>query len=250
MELRGRTLLLTGATGGLGRAIAATLADRGARLVVSSTKPDELERLAASLPGPGHRAAPANLVEPGAAERLIAEAGTLDGFVANAGMGANGRVDEIEGPRVEAVMRLNFEAPILMARAVAPALRERGSGHLVFIASLAAKGSTGRHALYAGTKAGLRSFAIGLRDDLARDGVGVSVVCPGFIRDAGMFADSGASPPMNLGTAAPQEVGAAVAEAIERDRLEIDVAPLRQRTMANFAHRRPVLAEKLIRRAT
>jgi short-subunit dehydrogenase len=250
MELRDRTLLLTGATGGLGRAIAAATAAKGARLVLSSRHGDQLEQLGGSLPGGGHRTIVADLVADGEAERLVAEAGELDGMIANAGIGANGRVDQIEGDRANAVMRLNFEAPILMARAIAPSLRERGSGHLVFIASLAAKGSTGRHALYAGTKAGLRSFAIGLRDDLARDGVGVSIVCPGFIREAGMFAEAGESPPMNLGTAAPGEVGAAVVRAIERDRLEVDVAPWRQRAMANFAHRRPALAEKLIRRLT
>lgn len=250
MRITGKTVLLTGATGGLGRAIAAATAAKGARLVLSSRHGDQLEQLADSLPGSGHRTIVSDLVAEGAAERLVAEAGALDGMIANAGIGANGRVDAIEGERVGAVMRLNFEAPVLMARAVAPALRERGSGHLVFIASLAAKGSTGRHALYAGTKAGLRSFAIGLRDDLARDGVGVSIVCPGFIREAGMFADSGEDPPMNLGTAAPGEVGDAVVEAIERDRLEIDVAPRRQRAMANFAHRFPGVAEKLIRRLT
>lgn len=250
MNLDGKTLLLTGATGGLGHAIAPALAARGARLVLSSTKPEELERLAAALPGDGHRTTPANLIETGAPERLITEAGELDGFVANAGMGGNGRIDRIDADRVEAVMRLNFEVPILMARAIAPALRERGHGHLVFIASLAAKASTRRHALYAGTKAGLRSFAIGLRDDLGRHGVGVSVVSPGFIREAGMFAASGEKPPMNLGTSAPEEVGAAVVEAIERDRLEVDVAPWRLRAMANFTHRRPAIAERVVRRFT
>jgi hypothetical protein len=65
-----------------------------------------------------------------------------------------------------------------------------------------------------------------------------------------MFADSGERPPMNLGTSAPGEVGDAVVAAIERDRLEVDIAPWRQRAMANFAYRRPALAEKLIRRLT
>jgi short-subunit dehydrogenase len=84
-----------------------------------------------------------------------------------------------------------------------------------------------------------------LRQDLVRDGVGVSVVNPGFIREAGMFAESGAKPPMNLGTSSPEEVGAAVAEAIEKDSAETDVAPLRQRGLANFAHRFPHLAARV-----
>ncbi len=245
MDLRDRTLLLTGATGGLGRAIAEALAARGARLILSARDHGDLEALAAELPGSGHRAIACDLDIDGEAERLAAEAGEVDGLVANAGIGANGRVDAIAAEQVSRVLRVNLEAPVLMARAVAPGMRERGSGHIVFISSLAAKGSTGRHALYAGSKAGLRSFAIGLRDDLARNGVGVSIVCPGFIRDAGMFADSGDEPPMKLGTAAPEAVGAAVVEAIERNRLEIDVAPFRQRALANFAGRFPGLALRL-----
>lgn len=245
MELAGRTILLTGATGGLGRAIAAELARRGAVLVLSSRKAEELDRLAAELPGGGHRTDVCDLAEPGAGDRLIAEAGDLDGFVANAGLGGTGPIDSFEPEQIERVVRVNLEAPMRMARAVAPALRERGAGHLVFVASLAGKAASSRHPLYGSTKAGLRSFALSLRQDLGRDGVGVSVVCPGFIREAGMFAASGAKPPMNLGTSAPEEVGDAVADAIEKNRAEVDVAPLRQRELANFAHRFPSIAARL-----
>ncbi|BCI88432.1 hypothetical protein NIIDMKKI_36380 [Mycobacterium kansasii] len=75
MELTGKTVLLTGATGGLGRAIAAALADRGARLVLSSRKPAELDKLAASLSGLDHRTIISDLSESGAAVALLAEAG-------------------------------------------------------------------------------------------------------------------------------------------------------------------------------
>lgn len=248
MDVSGKAVLLTGATGGLGRAIAAELAGRGARLVLSARDSEALEALVAGLPGAGHRAIACDLGAAGAPERLVEEAGEVDVLVANAGIGANGRVDEIAADRVGLVLRVNLEAPILMARAVAPAMRRRGSGSIVFVASLAAKGSTGRHALYAGTKSGLRSFAIGLRDDLARDGVGVSIVSPGFIRDAGMFADSGAKPPMNLGTSSPLEVGAAVGRAIEHNRLEVAVAPRRQAVLAGVAHHFPRVAGALTRR--
>jgi short-subunit dehydrogenase len=244
VELAGKTILLTGATGGLGRAIAASLAGRGATLVVSSRQPQELAELARSLPGGEHRSVVADLAQEGAAERLVADAGDLDGAVLNAGTRAHGRVDELSAEEVERALRVNLEAPVQMTRALVPALRGRGTGHLVFIASLAAKAQAPRHVLYGATKSGLRSFALGLRQDLSRDGVGVSIVCPGFIRDAGMFAESGAKPPMNLGTSSPEDVGEAVASAIERDRGEVDVAPLRQRELANFAHRFPHLAAR------
>lgn len=245
MKLAGRTILVTGATGGLGRAIAAELADRGAGVVLSSRKEGELERLARELPGEGHRFVVADLAEPGAGERLVAEAGEIDGIVLNAGDRAHGPVDELSAAHIERVIRVNLEVPVQMTRAVSPALRARKEGHLVFIASLAGKAAARRHILYGATKAGLRSFALSLRQDLSRDGVGVSVVNPGFIREAGMFAESGAKPPMNLGTSSPEEVGAAVADAIEKDKAEIDVAPLRQRELANFAHRFPHAAARV-----
>ena len=245
MNLSAKTILVTGATGGLGRAISAELADRGATVVLSSRKPQELEALASELPGDGHRFAVADLAEPGAGERLVAGAGEIDGIVLNAGDRAHGPVDELPAEQIERVIRVNLEVPVQMTRAVSPTLRARGEGHLVFIASLAGKAAARRHILYGATKAGLRAFALSLRQDLARDGVGVSVVNPGFIRDAGMFAQSGAKPPMNLGTSSPQEVGAAVADAIEKDKAELDVAPLRQRELANFALRFPHAAARI-----
>ncbi|HEY6652721.1 MAG TPA: SDR family NAD(P)-dependent oxidoreductase, partial [Solirubrobacterales bacterium] len=86
MELEGKTLLLSGATGGIGRAIAEELARRGASLVLSSRKGEELDSLAQSLPGGAerHRTLVADLAEPGAAEELVDKAGDVDGMVANA----------------------------------------------------------------------------------------------------------------------------------------------------------------------
>ncbi len=85
---------------------------------------------------------------------------------------------------------------------------ERGSGQLVFICSLNGKAGTPRTSLYCATKFGLRGFALALRTDLLPKGVGVSLVSPGFIRNAGMFADVGAKPPPPLGTSSPEQVGA------------------------------------------
>ncbi len=242
MEVRGRTALLTGATGGLGRAIANALAERGAALVLSSRKAAELEAMAAALPGSGHRALVADLAEPGAAERLVGDAGPVDVLVANAGLPGTGRLEHFAPEEIERALRVNLEAPIRLARALLPAMRERGRGHMVFISSLAGKAPAPRSSVYNATKFGLRGFALGLREDLRGSGIGVSVVMPGFIRGAGMFHDSGAKPPPGLGTSTPQAVAAGVLRAIERDRAEVHVAPRRQVAAANFAARRPELA--------
>src|SRR6478672_6257532 len=93
MDLGGRTALLTGATGGLGRAIAAALAARGARLILSSRKAEELVKLARSLPGGGHTTLAVDLADDGASLSLLEQAGDIDVLVANAGLPASGRLD-------------------------------------------------------------------------------------------------------------------------------------------------------------
>lgn len=242
MELADRKALLTGATGGLGRAIALALAARGARLALSARRAEALEALAAELPGDGHRVLPADLAEPGAAERLAADAGEVDVLVANAGLPGAGWLTDFTPEQVTRALRVNLEAPMLMARALLPAMVERGSGHLVFVASLAGKAASPRSSIYNATKFGLRGFALGLRADLGPSGVGVSLVSPGFIREAGMFADSGAKPPPGMGTGTPEQVGAAVVKAVEHDKVEVAVAPLSQRALAHFALASPAIA--------
>jgi short-subunit dehydrogenase len=244
MDLSGRRALLTGATGGLGRAIATAMAARGATLVLSARGREALEEQAADLPGSGHTVVPADLAEPGAAERLAEEAGGVEVLVANAGLPAAGWLTDFSAEQVSRALRVNLEAPMLLARALYPAMVERGAGHLVFISSLAGKAASPRTSIYNATKFGLRGFALGLRPDLSRLGVGVSLVSPGFIREAGMFAEAGAKPPPGMGTARPEQVGAGVVKAIEHDRVEVAVAPLQQRLAAHLALASPGLGAR------
>ena len=245
MDLGGRTALLTGATGGLGRAIANALAARGARLILSSRKTEELVKLARSLPGGGHTTLTSDLAEEGAALALLEQAGDVDVLVANAALPASGQLDGFSQEQIGRALRVNLESPVRMTRELLPAWQKRGSGHFVFISSISGFASTPRASLYAATKFGLRGFALNLREDLRGTGVGVSVITPGAIRGAGMFADSGAAPPPGLGTGTPQQVGDAVVRAIERDKSEISVAPLRQRALARFAMLAPEISGRL-----
>lgn len=245
MELSGRTALLTGATGGLGRAIAAALAARGAKLVLSGRVVEALETLAAELPGEEHRVLPADLAEAGAAEKLAAEAGDVDALIANAGLPGSGRLTSFTAEELTGTLRVNLEAPILLARALEPAMLEKGSGHMVFVSSLSGKSATPLSSVYNATKFGLRGFALGLRADLDRHGIGVSIVSPGTIREAGMYANSGADPIPGLGTGSPQQVAGAVVRAIEKNKVEITVAPVQQRFLAHFALATPALSVKI-----
>jgi short-subunit dehydrogenase len=242
MDPSGRTALLTGATGGLGRAIAAALASRGARLVLSARKAEALEELAAELPGEGHRVLAADLAEPGAAENLAAQVGEVDILVANAGLPGAGLLADFTPQQVKRALRVNLEAPMLLAQALFPAMIERGAGHLVFVASLQGKVASPRTSIYSATKFGLRGFALALRMDLEPRGIGVSLVSPGFVRDAGMFADTGAKSPPGLGTTTPGRVADAVVKAIERDKVELAVAPLPLRFASHFSLASPAIS--------
>src|SRR6201994_2129934 len=226
MEISGRTALLTGATGGLGRAIAARLAGAGVALVLSGRREDDLLALAESLPGEDHRIVVADLAEDGEAERLAAAAAGVEILVANAGLPGAGWLAEFTAEEVKRALRVNLEAPMLAAPALFPEMLERGSGHLVFVSSLSGKAASPRTSIYNATKFGLRGFALGLRTDLAPRGIGVSLVSPGFVREAGMFADAGGKTPPGLGTTTPGAVAAAVRKAIVEDKIEITVAPL------------------------
>jgi short-subunit dehydrogenase len=245
MELADRKTLLTGATGGLGRAIASALATKGAKLILSGRRADALEALAAELPGEGHRTVSSDLAEVGAAEKLAAEAGDVDVLVANAGLPGTGRLPDYSTEQLTGTLRVNLEAPILLARALEPAMLEKGSGHMVFVASLSGKSATPLSSVYNATKFGLRGFALGLRADLDPRGIGVSIVSPGTIREAGMYADSGAPPIPGLGTGSPQQVAAAVVKAIEKNKVEVTVAPPQQRLLAHFALASPGISVKI-----
>ncbi|HEX4305850.1 MAG TPA: SDR family NAD(P)-dependent oxidoreductase [Solirubrobacterales bacterium] len=233
MEIAARTALLTGATGGLGRAIAKDLAGAGATLVLSGRREEDLLALAESLPGDDHRVVVADLAEDGEAERLAEAAAGVDILVANAGLPGAGWLAEFSAEEVKRALRVNLESPMLLARALFPEMLERGSGHLVFVSSLSGKSASPRTSVYNATKFGLRGFALGLRADLSPRGLGVSLVSPGFVRDAGMFADSGGKTPPMMGTATPTGVADAVRRAIVADKVEIAVAPMLDRALAH-----------------
>ena len=166
-------------------------------------------------------------------------------LVANAGLPASGRLDSFSQDEIGRALRVNLESPVRMTRALVPGWQQRGSGHFVFISSISGFAATPRASVYAATKFGLRGFALNLREDLRGSGVGVSVITPGAIREAGMFAESGAAPPPGLGTGTPEQVASAVVRAIEHNKSEISVAPVRQRALARFAMLVPEISGRL-----
>jgi short-subunit dehydrogenase len=247
-ELNGSRVLLTGASGGIGRAIARALHARGCALVLSGRRVEALDQLAAEL-GERVEVAPADLSDAGEVEALLERAGHVDVLVANAALPGSGRLESFSPEQLDRALDVNLRAPMHMAHALVPRMAERGSGHLVFISSISAKAVAGGGAVYSATKAGVRAFALGIRDDLHGTGVGVTTVFPGFISDAGMWADSGLKPPAGAGTRSPEDVAKAVLRAIAKNPREIDVAGLVPRSGGWLLGIAPGLVSALQRRA-
>jgi uncharacterized protein len=245
LDLAGATVLLTGATGGIGHAIARHLHREGASLVLTGRRSEVLEPLAAET---GGRALAIDLLVREDVERLAAECADADVLVANAALPASGDLRSFSVDDLDRALDVNLRAPMVLSRLLAPRMAERGRGHIVFVSSLAGKSSQRGSAVYSATKFGLRGFGQGLRADLRPDGVGVSVVFPGFIRGAGMFHESGTTLPKGVGTSTPDDVAAAVVRAIVRNRGEVDVAPAAMRAGAAFAQIAPDAAAKVSRR--
>ena len=247
MQLAGARALVTGATGGIGGAIARALHSRGATVVLSGRREELLEELSTSL-GDRAEAVAADLAEPDGPARLAEAAGAVDVLVANAALPASGRVEDFDPEEIDRSIDVNLRAPIQLTRALLPGMLERGRGHVVLVSSLSGKVASPRSGLYSATKFGLRGFAAGLREDVAPLGIGVTVVFPGFVSDAGFFAESGVRLPRWVGTRTPEQVADAVVRGIERERAEVDVAPLSLRLGTRISELVPVTAARVQRR--
>jgi short-subunit dehydrogenase len=222
-ELREARVLVTGANGGLGRAIALAVRAAGADLVVTGRRAEPVQAIAAEVDG---QAIVADLADRSQLPRLLEAARPVDVLIANAGLPGSGDLTEWSEEEIDRLIEVNLAGPIALTRALLPDFRACGSGHFLYTSSLSGKVASKGASLYSATKFGLRGFAGGLRADLYGSGIGVSVVFPGFVRQAGMFADSGARLPPGISTVTPQAVAEAVVKAIRRNRAEVDIAPL------------------------
>ncbi len=221
MELRGKSVLITGATGGLGQAIARRLHAEGCTLTLTGRRADALAPLASEV---GGRAIEADLSNVDDHDRVAKE--DVDILVANAALPGAGLLESYTAEQIDRVLAVNLRSPIMLARVLGERMLTRGEGHLVFISSLSGKTTAPYASLYNATKFGLRGFALALRADWEPRGVGVSCVNPGPIAEAGMFHNAGAQLPSGITQRRPEDVAAAVVKAITQNKAELDVADL------------------------
>jgi short-subunit dehydrogenase len=244
VRLEDSTVLLTGATGGIGHAIARALHGRGARMVITGRRAEALRDLEREL-GDRVDVEVADLCERADVARLAER--DVDVLVANAALPATGRLESFGPEEIDRALDVNLRAPLQLTRSLVPKLVARGSGHVVLISSLSGKVATAHSSVYCATKFGLRGFGYALHEELLDAGVGVSTIFPGFIREAGMFADSGAKLGPGIGTSSPADVADAVLEAIDTNKPEIDVAPLSMRSGVRIFTFAPSVGAKISR---
>jgi len=225
LQPAGTRCLLTGASGGIGRAVAARLAAAGARLALHGRDRDALAVLAAAL-GEEWVAAvlSGDLTEPGAAEAAVEDAGAalgaLDVVVAGAGAGWAGPFASMEMADAGRLVALNLMAPVRLSRAALPAMLQRRRGHIVLVGSIAGRVGVPGEAVYAASKAGLAAFADSLRAELDGSGVGVSLITPGAV-DTAFFARRGRGYGRRLPRLiSPERVADAVLRCVEDARAE------------------------------
>jgi short-subunit dehydrogenase len=166
MRLAGARVLVTGASRGIGEALARELAGRGAQVALVARSEGPLKELAAALDGVAY---PTDLTDPEQVNDLIARVeadGPLDVVVNNAGIDEVGWFPEVEPDRLAAIVQVNLVAPMSLCRQVIPRMLERGHGHIVNVSSLAGIGVFPGLVQYSATKAGLTQFTAGLRADL------------------------------------------------------------------------------------
>ncbi len=238
--------MVTGASGGLGAAIARELARRGADLVLTARRRELLEALSAET---GGEVVVADLADRADVERLSEDATGADVLVLNAGVGSDSVIEEETAEHVDAMIDVNLRAPIQMAVAFAQhQLEERRPAQIVLVGSLSGLAATPNTRMYNATKFGLRGFAHSLRQDLDGTGIGVTLVSPGFIRDAGMFAEGDIDLPPGVRTKTPQDVADAVVTAITSNPAEVFVSPLELRLGATLATVAPGLSATIQKR--
>jgi 3-oxoacyl-[acyl-carrier protein] reductase len=187
-DLSGMTALVTGASGGLGSAIATALAAQGARLAVSGSNVDKLERFRGDLGG-DHVALPCNLADGAAVDQLVPQAvealgGKLDILVNNAGVTRDNLLMRMKDEEFEDVIRINLEAAFRLMRAAAKPMMRARFGRIVSITSVVGVTGNPGQANYVASKAALIGMTKAVAQELASRGITVNAIAPGFMTSA------------------------------------------------------------------
>jgi short-subunit dehydrogenase len=261
MNFKDRHIWITGASSGIGEAMALAFHQAGARLILSARREDELKRVQSVCGGePDTRVLPLDVTK---AEELSEKArsalgmfGGIDILVLNAGITQRSRTRETDDSVYRRLMEVNFFAPEAMARAVLPSMLAQKSGHFVVISSVAGKFGVPLRSGYSATKFALHGFFEALRAEEELNGIHVTMVCPGFIRtDISMSALRGdgnqhAKMDPELARGMPvDECARQILSGVASKKKEIVVAAFREKSLVYLKRFFPDVLARMIGRA-
>jgi short-subunit dehydrogenase len=226
--IAGKTVVLTGASGGIGVFIARALAREQATVVGISRSQESLEQICAEVEIAGGRGISmtfdiSKVEELSVLVRQIHElAGPIDILINNAAIEKFRPFQNYTTQGIQSILTTNLLAPMELTRLILPSMVARNSGHVVNIASGSGKKGAPYNSIYSASKAGLIMWTDSMRQELASTNVGVSVVCPGYT-SAGMFLKFGSPAPKLARVSCPSEVANAVIRAIKLNQEEVIV---------------------------
>jgi short-subunit dehydrogenase len=228
MNLKSARVILTGASGGIGSAMALALAQSGAQLLLVDRQADGLQQLANRLRADGAQAHafPADLTRSADRQAVPEHAGRVFGgvdvLINNAGVLHFNPFEDEDPQAMERLLNVNVVAPILLARAVLPLMQEQGKGRIVNVGSIFGSIGFPYFASYSASKFALRGFSEALRRELTGSGVGVTYIAPRATRTAlNRSALNRMNEALKVAMDSPERVAAAVVDALRRDREEV-----------------------------
>ena len=236
MTIDGKVIIVTGASGGIGLATARLLGARGAQVVLAARNEPALQAAAAEISG--SLAVKTDMRQAESIRALVESTlehfGRVDCLVNNAGQDFNAPVEAIELGDFRSILELNLIGPLEAMQAVIPLMRRQGSGAIVNVSSGTTKMVLTGSAGYSASKAALNHLSLVAREELASDGIAVSLIYPYITATAleknaiGADENSSAGPPSNLPPADPPEkVAAAILSLIESGQAELNLVPSR-----------------------
>ena len=253
MDLKGKTAIVTGASRGIGPYIAKTLAESGMSIIAVARSAEGLQSTQAEIENIGGTCVvePFDLSNINSIETFINEVyqkhGPIHVLVNNAGVEQYQHFDMLSQEDITSILKTNLRAPLELSRSILPKFIEQKSGHIINISSLAGKKGMAYNSIYSASKAGLLMWADGMRQEYKDSPVDISVICPGFISEAGMFYDVHVDPPLLLGSSHPQKVANAVLKALKKGSCELIVNSGPIRPLLALGQISWKLADKIVR---
>jgi short-subunit dehydrogenase len=260
MDFKERRVWITGASSGIGEALAVAFHQGGAKLILSARREDELKRVQAACGGePNTLILPMDVTNaaelPEKTLQALGMFGGIDILVLNAGITQRSLTRETEESVYRRLMEVNFFASEAMARAVLPSMLAQKSGHMVVISSVAGKFGVPLRSGYSASKFALHGFFEVLRAEEEKNGIHVTMVCPGYIRTdislSALQGDGGKHAQMDPGIAhgmLADECARRILRAVQRDKKEIIVGAKREQAVVYLKRFFPTLLAKIISR--